>query len=93
MSVAAVNWAFGQANLPSSMKFTLIAMCHYADSEKGIVHLPIANLCEITGQNRKTVISNISGLRDGGYIADAGIRNGRTGQIKAYAIVFENALQ
>lgn len=88
MSSEALAWAFKQEVKSSSVKFTLVALCECANYKTGRITPSIAHLCEITGQNRKTVIANIAELERAGLIADTGERCGRTGQIKVYSPVF-----
>lgn len=85
MSSEAVGWAFKQRNLPSSVKFTLVAMCECAHYETTRIYPSIEHLREITGQNRKTIIANIAVLEREGYITDTGLRCGGTKQIKVYS--------
>lgn len=84
MSSEALAWAFKQSCKSSSVKFTLIALCECANYKSGRIHPSIEHLCEITGQNRKTIISNIAELEAAGLIRDTDERTGRTGQIKIY---------
>ena len=84
MSSEALAWAFKQDCPSSSTKFTLVALCECANYKTGRIYPSIEHITEITGQNRKTVISNISELERLGFIADTGERMGRTKQIKVY---------
>lgn len=84
MSSEALCWAFKQDVKPSSVKFTLVALCECANYRTGRITPSIAHLCEITGQDRKTVIANIAELEKRGLISDTGERCGTTKQIKVY---------
>lgn len=84
MSSEAVGWAFKQVCPSSSIKFTLVALCECANYKTGRIFPSIAHIEEITGQNRKTIISNISELERLGFISDTGGRAGTTRQIKVY---------
>ena len=84
MSSEALAWAFKSDVKPSSVKFTLVALCECANYQTGKIFPSIKHLCQITGQDRKTVISNIGKLLTEGWISETGERVGRTGQIKVY---------
>lgn len=84
MSSEALAWAFKSDVKPSSVKFTLVALCECANYQTGKIFPSINHLCQITGQDRKTVISNIGKLVSDGWISETGERVGRTGQIKVY---------
>lgn len=85
MSSEALAWAFKQDIKPSSVKFTLVALCECANYRTGLIFPSIAHLSEITGQDRKTVISNIAELERRGLITDTGERSGKTKQVKVYS--------
>jgi hypothetical protein len=84
MSSEALAWAFKSDVKPSSVKFTLVALCECANYQTGKIFPSIRHLCQITGQDRKTVISNIGKLVSEGWIDETGERVGKTGQIKVY---------
>lgn len=84
MSSEALAWAFKQTCPSSSVKFTLVALCECANYKTGRIYPSIAHIEEITGQNRKTIISNISELERLGFVKDTGERAGATKQIKVY---------
>lgn len=84
MSSEALAWAFKSDVKPSSVKFTLVALCECANYQTGKIFPSIRHLCQITGQDRKTVISNIGKLLSEGWIDETGERVGKTGQIKVY---------
>ena len=84
MSSEALAWAFKQECKSASVKFTLVALCECANYRTGRITPSIEHLCEITGQNRKTIIANVAELEASGLIADTGDRVGRTRQIKVY---------
>lgn len=89
MSSEALSWAFKQDVKPSSLKFTLIALCECANYKTGRINPSIAHIAEITGQDRKTIIANIAELQRRNLIADTGDKVGRTGQIKVLQAVIE----
>jgi hypothetical protein len=84
MSSEALAWAFKANVKPSSVKFTLVALCECANYRTGKIFPSIEHICQITGQDRKTVISNIGKLASDGWITETGERVGKTGQIKVY---------
>jgi len=84
MSSEALAWAFKVDVKPSSLKFTLVALCECANYQTGRIHPSIAHISEITGQNRKTVIANIAALEAKGLIVATGEKSGRTNQINVY---------
>ncbi|WP_103730202.1 helix-turn-helix domain-containing protein [Novosphingobium sp. HII-3] len=84
MSSEAVAWAFKQDIKPSGLKFTLVAMAECANYKTGLVFASTAHLCEITSQDRKTVLANQAELEKRGFIEDTGERAGKTKQIKVY---------
>lgn len=84
MSSEALAWAFKASIKPSSVKFTLVALCECANYRTGKIFPSIDHICEITGQDRKTVIANIGKLVADGWIIETGERVGKTGQIKVY---------
>ena len=84
MSSEALAWAFKSDVKPSSVKFTLVALCECANYQTGKIFPSIKHICQITSQDRKTVISNIGKLVTEGWICETGERVGRTGQIKVY---------
>lgn len=84
MSSEALAWAFKLPIKPSSVKFTLVALCECANYETGRIFPSVAHLCQITRQDRKTIIANISKLVADGWLIETGDRVGSTGQIKVY---------
>lgn len=89
MSSEALAWAFKQDVKPSAVKFTLIALCECANYKTGHIFPSIKHLAEITGQNRKTIITNIQKLEQAGLLIDTGERVGTTKQIKVYRATTE----
>ncbi len=85
MSTEALAWAFKVSIRPSAVKFTLVALAECAHYKTGKIFPSVDHVAEITGQDRKTIISNIAKLEAAGLIHDTGERCGRTGQIKVYA--------
>ena len=85
MSVEAITWALKQPIRHSTAKFVLVAMANCADADL-IAWPSISYLIEATGQDRKTVQSNMSRLRELGYIEDTGDRKGQTRQVVVYRL-------
>lgn len=88
MSIEAMQWAFNQDIKPSSVKFVLVSLGDNAQHD-GLAWPSIAALCAKTGQDRKTVISALNRLEEGGFLSDSGKRTGGTGQIKVYRFNFD----
>lgn len=94
MSGAALGWAWKLPVPMSSAKFVLIAFADQTTSD--LAFMSLASICEMTGQDRKTVVANIARLVEWGLIEDTGERRGRTGQIPVYRLkmgegLFDNA--
>jgi DNA-binding transcriptional MocR family regulator len=89
MSSEALSWAFKQNIKPSAVKFTLIALCECANYKTGQIFPSIKHIAEITGQDRKTIISNVQKLEKLGLIIDTGEKMGATKQIKVYRVAIE----
>lgn len=85
MSVEATTWAFRQNLDRSSAKFVLVAMADCAGHDM-TCWPSVKYLAAATGQDRKTVLGNITRLIDDGYIIDTNYRRGRTGQIPVYLL-------
>jgi hypothetical protein len=83
MSLRSIIWAFDQQIFPSSNKFVLVALANYA-GDTGQSFPDIWSLCEMTGQDVKTVRKALSKLVEDGVIRDTGNRTGPTGQIRVY---------
>lgn len=78
-----MTWVFAQEIRPSHAKFVLVAVANCAN-ETGLAWPSIAHLCEVTSQDRKTVIKALDNLERSGHISDTGERKGATKQIKVY---------
>lgn len=89
MSVEAITWAMRQRVGQSSTKLVLIALANCADPRSYECFPSVGYLCEVTEQNRKTVIDNIKRLCDAGLIEDTGIRKGKTATVKQYRLNVE----
>lgn len=87
MSVEAITWALRQPISHSSAKFVLVVMSNCASADTFICFPSVAYLADATGQDRKTVMTNIERLREWGYIEDTGKRAGATKQIPVYRII------
>lgn len=89
MSVEATNWAWKQPVPNSSAKFVLLAAANRATPDQRgrvVAFCSIAYLAEATGQDRKTVVTNLAKLREWNLIEDTGERVGKTKQIPVYEI-------
>ena len=87
MTVNKSSWAWSAETKSASVKLVLVAMAECAN-EKTLTACPsIANLSDMTGMNRKTVISNLSRLVSMGLIEDTGDRAGMTSQIVVYRLL------
>ena len=86
MSVEAITWALKEAVTPSSMKFVLVVLANCANTDTCEAYPSAAYLADATGQDRKTIQTNIKRLIELGYIIDTGDRRGRTGQVIVYRL-------
>ena len=87
MTVNKSSWAWSAEIKSASVKLVLIAMAECA-SERTLTAWPsIANLSDMTGMNRKTIISNLSKLVSMGFIEDTGDRAGMTSRIVVYRLL------
>lgn len=68
------------------MKFVLVCLANYADP-RGICYPSQAQLCDDTGQDRKTVQLNVSRLTKAGLLRDTGHRIGATKGVVVYKII------
>lgn len=87
MSVEAITWAFKQPIKHSPAKFVLVVLANQANGD--LAYPSIAYIAGVTGQDRKTVISNLQRLRATGLIVDSGERRGRTAQVVVYRLKCE----
>lgn len=87
VSVEAITWALRQKIPQSSTKFVLTVLANCASGDTFEAHPSAAYLAEATGQDRKTVLSNLAKLRDWGLIVDTGARKGLTGQVVVYRLI------
>lgn len=81
----ATSWAFSQPVDSSSERLILVALATFADQE-GRVGLSHAEICEITGVDRKTSINAVVRFVGAGLLRDEGERTGRTGNIRIYRL-------
>ncbi|AGG33029.1 hypothetical protein D521_0460 [beta proteobacterium CB] len=86
MSVEAITWALKEPLTHSSSKFVLVVLANCANSETFEAYPSITYLASSTGQDRKTVITNIKRLIESGHIVDTGNRVGRTSQVITYRL-------
>jgi len=87
VSVEAITWALRQPVKPSSRKFVLVVLANCASGDTFLAYPSIAYLCEATGQDRKTVMTNLAALRDCGLLEDTGQRAGSTKQVIVYRVL------
>lgn len=87
MSVEAITWALRQPVKPSSTKFVLVVLANCASGDTFLAYPSTAYLCEATGQDRKTVMSNLGKLRDCNLVEDTGKRAGATKQVVVYRVL------
>lgn len=85
MSVEAITWALNLKVERSTAKFVLVALANCANNDM-ICWPSIQYLSDATCQDRKTVLENIKRLKEAGYIADTGMRQGRGGQVIVYQL-------
>ncbi len=98
MSIEAITWALKQPLEHSPAKFVLVVLANQASSETGHAFPSVAYLAATTGQDRKTVITNLQRLVEWGKIEDTGKRVGRTSQIIGYRLLmgsdlFDNTIE
>lgn len=88
MSHQAVSWALRQPIKPSPAKFILMVLAHLSHSKEApwLAFSSVASLVETTGQDRKTVFTNLERLVKSGWIRDTGERTGRTNLIPVYEL-------
>lgn len=89
MSSKATSWAWQQKVKPSSAKLLLMAIADCANPETGLAFPSVDCLVDMTGQDRKTVISGLEKLSDPKALRmmqDTGARTGRTKQIPIYQL-------
>ena len=85
MSVQALNWAFNQKVESSTAKFILVGLSNYAN-ESMKAYPSVATISEMTGLDRKTVISGLDKLLSEGLVSDTGERVGFTKSVKIYQL-------
>ena len=76
MSVEAITWALRQPITQSSTKFVLVVLANCASADSGLAWPSVAYLSSATGQDRKTVVTNLQRLQEWGLIEDTGKRAG-----------------
>lgn len=86
MSVEAISWALDQPIKHSTAKFVLVVLANCASGETMTAYPSTGYLVDATGQDRKTVLSNLRRLVDLGLIADTGERRGSTKQVIVYQL-------
>lgn len=87
MSVEAITWALRQPIPHSSAKFVLVVLANCANVEQAQAWPSVAYLAASTGQDRKTVTTNLQRLQEWGLIEDTGRRVGTTKQIVVYRLI------
>ncbi|MBV6687326.1 helix-turn-helix domain-containing protein [Xanthomonas euvesicatoria pv. physalidis] len=86
MSVEAITWALKQPLDKSSAKFVLVLLANCAGGDNWEAYPSVAYLAEATGQDRKTVLTNMARLVSAGLIRDTGHRRGTTSQVIVYRL-------
>lgn len=89
MSVEAITWALSLEIKHSTSKFVLVALANCANGDLGgdLIAWPShAYLSKTTGQDRKTVWTNLKRLTQLGLISDTGQREGGTKQVIVYRL-------
>lgn len=87
MSVEAITWALRQPVKPSTCKFVLVVLANCASGDTFLAYPSVAYLCDATGQDRKTVLANLTKLREWGLVEDTGKRTGVTKQVVVYRVM------
>ncbi|WP_052772745.1 hypothetical protein [Luteimonas sp. FCS-9] len=93
MSNEAITWSL-RIKLPpgnAPAKHLLFVLANQANGDPGrgvpmLSHPSIAYIADVTGMDRKTIVSGLQKLRDWGLITDTGRRVGRTGQVPVYEL-------
>jgi len=88
LSVEAITWALSQPVPQSSTKFVLVVLANHANADH-VCWPSMKYVCESTGQDRKTVLTNIHRLKQLGLIEDTSNRSGQTKQIIVYRLCVE----
>lgn len=83
-----MQWAMQQAVRPATHKFVLVALANYAGPD-GLAWPTVAEISDVTGLDRKTVLSALDSLDVRGFAKDSGDRKGRTGQVKVFRLALE----
>jgi hypothetical protein len=97
MSFITLNWAL-KLRLPprtSSAKALLIVLSYRAKRtplDRFECYPSIAYLADATGQNRKTIMSNLTKLQRWGLVSDTGRRMGKTRQVIVYRLHMRDGL-
>ncbi|QXF03578.1 MULTISPECIES: helix-turn-helix domain-containing protein [Xanthomonas] len=86
MSVEVITWALKQPVDKSSAKFVLVVLANCAGGDNWEAYPSVAYLAEATGQDRKTVLTNMGRLVSAGLIRDTGHRRGTTSQVIVYRL-------
>lgn len=92
MAHEAVTWALGMKTGSASAKLVLIVLSERASRENGWRCWPsVADICEQTELNRKTVLAAVAKLQSSGLISDTQRKTGKTGQIPVYRVNVEQS--
>lgn len=86
VSVEAITWALKLPIKQSSAKFVLTVLANCASGDTWLAFPSVGYLAEATGQDRKTVVTNLARLREWGLIEDSGRRMGDTKQVIVYRL-------
>jgi len=90
MSFQALGWAVDQRPKRPADKLLLLGLADRHNTENRLSWPSIAWLAEFSGLNRKTVIAGLNRLQEEGFIADSGLRAGKTKQIIVYKLAFDS---
>ena len=92
MAHEAVTWALGMKTGSASAKLVLIVLAERASRENDWRCWPsVADICDQTELNRKTVLAAIAKLIAAGLVSDTQRKRGKTGQIPVYRINVEQS--
>lgn len=87
MSWQAITAAMQQRAPSSAAKHVMTALAYVAHHESGLAWPSVPYLCEITQQDRKTVLKGLGALEAAGLISSTG-KAGKTGQVTIWKLTF-----
>lgn len=92
MSMQAVSWAIAQRAPSSASKALLIAIAEAANPGDWLASPSVMQLCDVTQQDRKTVLKNLQQLQGAGLIRPAG-KAGDTAQVNVWRLPINEQAQ